>query len=47
MSFNFIHIKFKDKNYSKLNNYKILELFKLSIGNDLDNFKYQFIQNNI
>ena len=34
MKHNFIHIKLKDENNIDLNNNKILELFKLSIGNN-------------
>ena len=47
MSFNSIHIKFKEKSNINLNNSKILELFRLSIGNSLNNLNYQFIQDNI
>jgi len=35
MKCNYIHIKFKDKNNINLNNNKILESFKLSIGNNI------------
>ena len=35
MECNYIHIKFKDKNNNNLN--IILELFKLSIGNNIPN----------
>ena len=35
MMCNFINFKFKDKNFINLNNNKILELFKLSVGNSI------------
>jgi len=40
MKANFIHLKFKDKNNINLNNNKILELFKLSVGNNIINLNY-------
>ena len=38
MKCNFIHIKLKDEN--KINKNKNLELFKLSIGNSINNLNY-------
>ena len=35
MKCNFIHIKIKDKSNINLKNIKILELFKLSVGNNM------------
>jgi len=35
MKCHYIHIKFKDKNNINLNNNKILESFKLSVGNNI------------
>ena len=35
MKFNFFHFKLKDKDNINLNNNKILELFKLSVGNNI------------
>ena len=40
MKGNFIHAKLKDKNNINFNNNKILELFKLSIGNNIINLDY-------
>ena len=40
MKCNYIHLKIKDKNNNNFNNNKILELFKLSIGNNIYNFDY-------
>ena len=40
MKCNFIHIKLKDKDNISLNNNKIIELFKLSIGNNKIDFNY-------
>ena len=37
MKINYIHIKLKDINNNNLNENKILELFKLSIGNNIIN----------
>jgi len=46
MPYNFIYIKFKDKNFTNLNNNnKIIELFRLSIGNCLNNLKYLYKSN--
>ena len=35
MQFKSIHLKFKEKNNTNLNNNKILELYLLSIGNNI------------
>jgi len=43
MKCNFIHIKLKDQNNLTLNYNKILEIFKLSFGNDIIDLNY--IQN--
>jgi len=40
MKCNFIYIKLKDKNNTTLNNNKILNLFKLSVGNNIINLNY-------
>ena len=40
MKCNFICVKIKDKNNSNLNNGKIQEIFKLSIGNNRSNLNY-------
>ena len=40
MECNYIHIKLKDKTNNKINENKILELFKLSIGNNIINLNY-------
>ena len=40
MKCNFIHIKLKDKNNININKNKILELLKLSIGNNIINLDY-------
>jgi len=40
MECKYIHIRLKDKNNIILNKNKILELFKLSIGNNIINLKY-------
>ena len=40
MKCNFIHIKLKDKYNNNLSNNKILELLKLSIGNNIINLNY-------
>ena len=40
MECNYIHIKLKDKRNINLNKNKILELFKLSIGNNIINLNY-------
>jgi len=46
MECNFIHIKLKDKNNNNLSKTKILELFKLSIGNNITNLNYNKISSN-
>jgi len=45
MNFNFIQIKFKDKNSINYNNNKTFELFRLSIGNNINKLKYPFKSN--
>ena len=40
MKCNFINIRLKDKRNINLYNNKFLELFKLSIGNNIINLKY-------
>ena len=40
MECKYIHIRLKDKNNINLNKNKILELFKLSIGNNIINLNY-------
>ena len=40
MKCNFIHIKLKDQDNISLNYNKIIELFKLSIGNNKIDFNY-------
>ena len=45
MWFNCIHLKIKNRNYTDLNNNKILKLYKLSIGNYINNSKYPFKSN--
>ena len=44
MKYNLIHTKLKDKSNINLNNYKILELFKLSAGNKIYNLDYNIIK---
>ena len=46
MEYNYIHIKSKDKNNNNLSKNKILELFKLSIGNNITNLNYNKISSN-
>jgi len=43
MKYNYLHIKLKDKNNNNLNKNKILELLKLSIGNNITNLNYNKI----
>ena len=45
MKCNFIHMKLKDMSKLNLNNNKVLELFKLSIGNNIIKLNYSFIMN--
>jgi len=40
MECNYIHVRLKDKSNINLNKHKILELFKLSIGNNVINLNY-------
>jgi len=40
MECKYIHFKLKDKNNNNLNKNKILDLFKLSIGNNIINLNY-------
>ena len=40
MKYNFIHIKLKDINKINLNDNKVLDLFKLSLGNNITNLIY-------
>ena len=40
MKFNFIHTKLKDNINIELNNNKMIELFKLSFGNNVNNLNY-------
>ena len=40
MECNYIHVRLKDKSNINLNKHKILELFKLSIGNNIINLYY-------
>ena len=52
MKCNFIHMKLKDKRKINLNINKVLELFKLSAGNNIINLNYNtnkkdFLNNNL
>ena len=47
MKYNFIHIKLKEKNNINLNRNKIIELYKLSFGNNKIDLNYNKIKKDL